>query len=124
MTSSEAGVSEFLGDAADDILQYFFNTGFGCGADVKFRVVKFGVAWEIISIINAFVSVEALTQDLKSGVALPNNSESQFILLFLEHCNRHDDRSFHRPTCFEPCAQNSNVSEEKFEISSNQTKNV
>ena len=29
-----------------------------------------------------------------------------------------------RPTCFEPCAQNSNVSEEKFEISSNQTKNV
>ena len=29
-----------------------------------------------------------------------------------------------RPTCFEPCAQNSNVSDEKFEISSNQTRNV
>ena len=29
-----------------------------------------------------------------------------------------------RPTCFEPCEQNSNVGDEKFEVSSNQSKSV
>jgi hypothetical protein len=86
-TSSEGGFFEFRGNSTDDFIQDFVNTGLGCCANVKLGVIKFWVARKVVGIINVFVSVQSLTEDLESRMTLADNAKSEFVLLFLEHCH-------------------------------------
>jgi len=84
-TRSKTCVVEFRGHAADDVVQHFVHTGFGCGADVEFGVVQFGVTREVVGVVHILVAVETLSQDLQSGVAFADNTKSEFVFLFLKH---------------------------------------
>jgi hypothetical protein len=86
-SSSEGGVFELRGNSADDFIQDFVNARLRSCANVKLRVVKFGMPWEVVGVIHVFVGIQALTKDLECGVTFADNAKSEFVLLFLEHCH-------------------------------------